>query len=318
VYQKVKRTAQQNNRKIFVRLVYLLYHQQISMPVKPDITDPLFLQAVNALDAGHVNELEKLITENPRLVKERTKTAEEGYFKNPYLLWFVADNPIRNEKLPPNIVDVTRLLIGAVKRESPDTRQQQLDYTLGLVATGRIPRESGVQIELIDLLIDAGATPGGGIGAIAHGNLAAASHLIKRGGKLTLPVAVCLGLKNDITHLITEAGEDGKRLALVAAAFYGKTDMVKYLLDMGANPNGYPLANTGFHSHATVLHQAVFSGSLAGVKMLVEAGAKLDVSDKIYHGTPLGWAIYMQTETNDEKLKANYAEIEKYLRTKSA
>src|ERR1700744_3559117 len=167
--------------------------------------DTLFKQAVEAIDSGDIATLQSLIVEHPSLVKECLKTTDEGYFKDPYLIWFVADNPIRNDKLPPNIADVTRLLVEAVKREALDTYQHQIDYALGLVATGRIPRERGVQIALMDLLIDAGAKPGGGIGAIAHGNMEAAQHLINRGGKLTLAVAVCLERIEDITRLGTAA-----------------------------------------------------------------------------------------------------------------
>ena len=122
-----------------------------------DINDPLFLQAVQALDSGNIGVLEKLIEEYPRLVRERLITDEDGYFKDPYLIWFVANNPIRNFKLPPNIIEITQLLIQTVKREAADTYQEQIDYALGLVATGRVPRECGVQIAMMDLLIDAGA-----------------------------------------------------------------------------------------------------------------------------------------------------------------
>jgi catechol 2,3-dioxygenase-like lactoylglutathione lyase family enzyme len=41
VYQSVKQAEQQNNRKIFVRFVYLLYHQQIGMSAKPNITQTI-------------------------------------------------------------------------------------------------------------------------------------------------------------------------------------------------------------------------------------------------------------------------------------
>jgi hypothetical protein len=282
-----------------------------------DINDPLFLWAVEAIDSGNISELKTLVAEHPRLVKEKLSIAEEGYFKDPYLIWFVADNPIRIDKLPPNIVEITRLLVQAVKREAPYTYHDQINYTLGLVATGRIPRECGVQIAIMDLLIDAGATPGGGMGALAHGNMEAAQHLINRGGKLTLAAAVCLERMDDIGRLAAVAGPGEKLTALTAAAFYGKAGMIRLLLELGADPNGYPENNSGFHSHATPLHQAVYSGSVDAVKLLVEAGARLDVPDKIYSGTPLGWAYHMQTDENyDEVGKKNFALIEAYLRGK--
>ena len=71
--------------------------------------------------------------------------------------------------------------------------------------------------------------------------------------------------------------------------------------------------NSGFHSHATALHQAVFSGSLDCVKLLVDAGADLNAKDKIYNGTVLGWAGYMPQETDDDAEKEKYKAIEDFL-----
>ena len=277
-----------------------------------DIKDALFLEAVKAIDAGDIIKLENLVTENPRLIQNRLDYPEGAYFKDPYLLWFVADNPIRNGNLAGNIVDITGLLVYAVKHEAAESLQYQLDYTLGLVVTGRIPCECGVQIEMIDLLIDAGAKPGGGLGALAHGNIAAAERLIERGGKLTLATAVGLDRMDDVKRLATD--KDELITALTAAAFYGKADMIKYLLGLDADPNGYPGDKTGFHSHATPLHQAVFSESMECVKLLVEAGADLHAKDKAYGGTPLGWAFYMPTEEGyDDEAKQGWAAIAEYL-----
>jgi hypothetical protein len=278
-----------------------------------DITDPLFREAVEAIDAGDETLLQQLLDKNPQLISKRLDHPVPGYFKDPYLLWFVADNPIRHEQLPPNIIAITKILIEAARKNAADSFQKQIDYTLGLVATGRIPRESGVQIKWIDLLIDTGATPGNGVGAIAHGNPEAARHLIRRGGTLTLAVAICLDLKDDIQRLSKEASETDKRIALMAAAFYGRPEMIKYIIGLGVNVNAYIEPASGFHSHASALHQAVFSTSLDSVKVLIDAGARLDTVDKIYEGTPLDWAKYMQTAEPDEEKKNKYREIEDFL-----
>jgi hypothetical protein len=281
-----------------------------------DITDPIFLKAVEAVDSGNLEVLQELISGNPRLLTERLPTNEKGYFKDPYLLWFVADNPIRIPALPLNIIEVTRLLVDGLLKTSSDSIQHQLDYTLGLVATGRIPRECGVQIALMDLLIDAGAKPGGGMGAFANSNIEAANHLINRGGILTLPAAICLERMDDVERLLPIASSDQKLTALTAAAFLGQADMVKLLLGHGIQPNGYPDSNSGFHSHATPLHQAVSSGSLETVELLVEAGASLNAPDKIYNGTPLGWAKHMQAEPIfNKESKHKYALIAAYLKS---
>lgn len=278
-----------------------------------DITDPLFLKAVEAIDAGDISLLSRLLDENPELIVKRLDTPTEGYFRHPYLMWFVADNPIRHEKLPPNIVDITRTLIDTARSNASESFQEQIDYTLGLVATGRIPGESGVQDEWIDLLIDSGAQPGNGVGALAHGNINAAKHLIRRGEKLTLATAVGLDCEEDVHRLSKVAAKSDLELALMMASFYGMAKWISYLINLNVNVNAYLDRASGFHSHASALHQAVFSGSLESVKLLVDAGADLNAVDRIYDGTPLGWAQYMQREEKDEMKKNQYKEIEVFL-----
>lgn len=278
-----------------------------------DITDKFFREAVEAIDSGNLLLLEQLLSEHPELLRQRSDVPKEGYFKEPYLLWFIADNPIRNEKLPANIVDIAKLIIGFVKREAADSLEHQVNYALGLVETGRIPKECGVQIELVDVLIEAGAKPGKAIGALANSNTEAAAHIINRGGEITLTAAICLEWKDQIEELLPKADDKEEQLALVAASFYGKAAMVDLLIQFGANVNGYPESNSGFHSHATALHQAVYAGSLDCVKLLVEAGASLDATDKIYNGTALGWVRHMQEGINDDNDKIKYKAIEEFL-----
>ena len=292
------------------------------------IDDSIFHEAVSAIDNGETGRLSKLLHSNPWLVSERLElpgawlrdkvgTALDGYFKHPYLLWFTANNPIRMDHMPSNIETSTKIIITSLQQYSVESTQDQLTYTLGLVATGRIPHECGVQTQLMDLLIDAGAKPGGGIGALAHGNLAAAEHLISRGGKLTLAVAVCLERLDDVKRLANQATAEELQVALTAAAFYGKATMLSLLIGMGADINAFPGNNSGFHSHATALHQAVFSGSPESVKALTEAGANLNIRDKIYDGTPLDWAEHMQTNPGSENPKKDFTEIIDYLRQKN-
>lgn len=282
-----------------------------------EIKDPLFRSAVEAIEQGNLASLQTLLAEHPHLVNTRLDTPTEGYFQSPYLLWFVADNPIRHGRLPSNIVDITDLLIQKIEEQKLGSKQFQLGYTLSLVVTGNTPKVCGVQIELIDLLIAAGAPPGGTHGALAHGNLEAAQHLLEKGSPLTLTVAVCLDRWEAIPMLVQAAQNADIQVALVAAAFLGKAPALQYLLEHGADPNLYldPQAAQGFHSHATALHQAVWSTSLEAVKTLVDAGARLDLADRIYEGTPLGWAEYgLNGEETGPEAKEKLATIVAYLR----
>ena len=258
----------------------------------PEIPDPLFREAVAAIDAGDVGALEQLFAQHPSLVRDRLDFGE-GYFRQPYLLWFVAENPIRQGTLPQNIVPVTRSILQAVEREAPDSLQAQIDYALGLVASGRIARECGVQSELIDVLCDAGADPDGAlVPALAHREVAAAERLLARGARLTLLAAVCTGRTAEVARLAPGASAEDRQSALAGAAFYGQAHHLDRLIDLGVDVNAY--SPPGFHPHGTALHHAVDSGSLDAVEALVQAGADLGVKDRIYQGTPLDWAEHLE------------------------
>lgn len=242
-------------------------------------------EAIAAIDAGDVATLQRLLAENPQLIHQRLDEPTEGYFARPYLLWFVAGNPVRHERLPSNIVELTRAILDA------GATKEQIDYTLALVASGRVPRESGVQLELIDLLLDRGADPDGAMmPALVHKELAAVQRLLDRGAKLTLVAAIGLGRTDDVVRLLQTSSAEERQTALTAAAFYGQPEHVRMLIDAGADVTAY--SPRDFHPHATPLHQAVFAGSLEAVKVLVEAGASLDAGDRAYASTPLGWAEY--------------------------
>jgi len=278
--------------------------------------DAAFQRAVSVIDAGDVSELERLLTVDPRLVRERLNTpgawlrdkigdALDGFFERPYLLWFVAEDPVRNGKLPANIADVARAIIRAAQRNGVETLQEQLDYALKLVSWSWIARDCNVQIELIDVLIEAGAAlDGNPENALVNGNFAASEHMVARGAPMSLATALCLARWDDVQRLGPTASAEDKQFALVLAALKGKADALAKVIDLGVDLNA-PSAN--LYSHATALHHAVYSGSLDAVKVLVEAGADLDLKDSIYEGTPLGWAEY-----------GNQAEIAKYLRERAA
>jgi ankyrin repeat protein len=241
-----------------------------------------FARAVALLDDGDAAGLARLLDEHPDLVRERTDFGSEAYFRRPYLLWFAAGNPVRNERLPANIASIARLLI--------DRGADQIDYTLELVCSGRVPRECRVQHELIDVLCDAGADPDAAMRtALAHKELDAVERLLERGARTTLVVAACLG--RPIEPFFDGSTEATRHEALTAAAFYGHAPAVAALLAAGVDVNAFSPA--GFHAHATPLHHAVDSGSLDCVRVLVDGGARLDIEDSAYCATPLGWAEYL-------------------------
>ncbi|MDF2714186.1 MAG: ankyrin repeat protein, partial [Paenibacillus sp.] len=68
-------------------------------------------------------------------------------------------------------------------------------------------------------------------------------------------------------------------------------DMVKFLLDSGADPNNANWQGVSY------LHRAAWLGNIPFARLLLEYGAELDATDTEYEATPLGWAAkFGQTE----------------------
>ena len=280
----------------------------------------LFQRAVAAIDAGDVDALERELANHPELVRDRlespgdwlrdtVKGALDGFFKAPYLLWFVAEDPVRRGTLPTNIADVARVIVNAAVDQRVDSLQTQLDYALNLVSWSWIARDCGVQIALIDVLADAGARlDGNPENALVNSNVAAAEHLVRRGAALTLATALCLERWDDARRLAQDAPGRERQFALILSALKGKAVALQRVIELGVDVNA---VSPDLYSHATALHHAVSSGVIDAVRVLVESGANLTARDTVYNGTALGWAEYMSE-------KPQYQAIAAYLRDAGA
>lgn len=254
---------------------------RVELPHHERIEDPIFRQAVDLLDAGDLPALQAHLAAHPELARQRAVFEGGNYFRNPSLLEFIAENPIRRGKLPKDIVEVAKVILDAGPQ--PDA----LDAALGLVATGCVPRECNVQLALIDLLCERGADPNGAaLAAALHSELPAAERLILRGARITLPLAAALGQPEEARRLLPSSSGDDRHWALSLASQYGQVAIMRMLLDAGEDPNRY---NFG-HSHSTPLHQAAANGNLELVRLLVDSGARLDMKDTMWNATPAEWA----------------------------
>jgi hypothetical protein len=294
------------------------------------LLDDLFRDAVSAIDAGDLAALEHQLNTHPTLARERLESpgswlrdqvgdALDDFFQRPYLLWFVAEDPVRNGKLPKNIASLAGAIIRRAKGENTGSLQEQLDYALRLVCWSWIARDCGVQIELVDILVDAGASVEGrnvlegrygtqGDSAIYNANFAAAERLLERGAPLTLTMALCLGRWADVDRLAAGATLDEKQDAFVQAAKHGQAQGLRRMLAHGVDAT---TVSARIQSHGTALHHAALTGSLDAVKVLVEAGADLGRRDTIYDATPLGWAKY--AEQTDARRARQHAVVAAYL-----
>jgi hypothetical protein len=272
---------------------------QLDRPHHERIEDPVFRKGVELIDAGDAAGLRAHLREHPKLVHQHILFEGGNYFQNPTLLEFVAENPIRHGKLPKNIVEVAKVILEA------GAERTAINETLGLVATGRVPRECEVQVPLIDLLCDYGAEPASALHAALHGEPEAVDALIRRGARVDLPVAAATGKIEEARRLLPNAGGRDRHLALALAAQFGHAEIVRLLLDADEDPNRYNPVEC--HSHSTPLHQAALAGHMEVVRLLVERGARLDVKDVLWHGTPEGWAKH-----------GGRAEVEAFLRAQES
>ncbi len=157
-----------------------------------------------------------------------------------------------------------------------------------------------MELPLLHVLIDRGAS----VEPLGEGNwtspietalvfnhLDAANALVERGARvLTAAAAAGLGRIDDLRRLLPGATSLDRHRALALAAQSGQVESVRILIDAGEDPNRFNPSGT--HAHTPPLHQAIAAGQLGVVKLLIERGARLDLRDTIYQGTPLGWAAY--------------------------
>ncbi len=262
-----------------------------------------FELAVDAVVSGDLTALTELLRREPDLVKARSRRVTHFNPKRhgAMLLHYVAANGVEGyrQKTPPNAVAVARVLLeaGAQADGLADLYGGECT-TLALLVSSAHPAKAGLQVALVDTLVDAGAS----IEALGTGNWRsplwtalvfgygeAAEALIRRGARVDrLAVAAGMGMVAKTALYLDAADAEERHRAVALAAQTGQTETLRMLIDAGVDLNRYN--PEGMHSHSTPLHQAVCAGQIATVRMLVDAGARIDVKDRSYRGTPLGWA----------------------------
>lgn len=74
------------------------------------------------------------------------------------------------------------------------------------------------------------------------------------------------------------------------AALQGRTDLLRTLLDLGAD------IHVADHEGATALHRAVQGGSVVGALLLLDAGADINRREPRFQGTALSWAVVLDQQ----------------------
>jgi len=263
-----------------------------------------FESAVEAVVNGDLGALQDALRRDSALVRARSNRV--CCFDPPVhratLLHYVAANGVEayRQKTPPNALEIARTLLQA--DAEPDALADTYGAgctTMSMLVSSSHPADAGLQAPLVELLLDFGAAIEGRgtrkwgtplFTALTFGMIDAAEVLAKRGACIELPAAAGLGLAGEAARLLPSADAEARHRALSLAAQHGHAEIVRLLLDAGEDPNRYNLE--GNHAHATPLHHAVLGGHEAVVRLLVEHGARLDIRDTIWQGTPLGWAVH--------------------------
>ena len=258
---------------------------------RPVIRDRAFRSAVTAIQHGDVAGLERLLAAEPRLLHERIvepacyrDARRPQYFRDPRLFWFIANNPTLIKRMPDNIVEIAGAMIAR------GVEPADLDYALELTMTSGPARDQGLQLPLVAVLLKAGATPT--VQAIdvtlGHRELAPILALLQAGHPMTASIAAALGRTDLLPALLAAASAEEIQKAFGQAAINDQTDAVRLTLEAGADPNAF----LPVHVHCLALHNAVLNDNVALIELLIGRGARADIADKLWNGTPLGWAIH--------------------------
>jgi siroheme synthase-like protein len=257
-----------------------------------ETVDPKFEAAADAIVAGDDAALRSLIASDPSLAHARS-----AFGHHATLLQHVAANGIeesRQWQSPPNAVEIAEILLRAGAHVDATCDCYGGGMTaLTLLVSSDHPARAGVQVALVEALLDGGASVDGIPGqasspvatAVAFGYPAAAEALAKRGAQVAdVVVAAGLGRLELVERL---AGETPQRVdeAFLSACARGRTEVADLLLEKGADIGKQD------HLGFTGLHSAAFHGHTDTVEFLVERGAPLEVKN-VWGGTVLDQTIW--------------------------
>ncbi|HEX5073960.1 MAG TPA: ankyrin repeat domain-containing protein [Gemmatimonadaceae bacterium] len=286
------------------------FSAHIEALARADSPDAEFESAADAVVAGDVATLRSMLQANPGLVSARSARDHAAT-----LLHYIAANGHEGwrQKTPKNAVEVARLLLDA--GAAPDALAHMYGgdaTTMDMLVSSVHPHAAGVQVALVDTLVDYGAAVNGVedngsplMTALRFHYPLAAEALAKRGARVdNVITAAALGRTDLVDAFVTDSGElrpgvplaqvrwprlprDPKvhlAYALTWAATWGRGEVVELMLRKGVDPGGKD-------DDATALHFAAAHGHVAIVRLLVQHGASLEALNS-YGGTVLSGTLW--------------------------
>jgi hypothetical protein len=253
-----------------------------------------------------VSTLRSLLSEHPELIDQRSTRAHRAP-----LLHYVTANGVEDYRQlsPGNAVDVARILLDAGARvDATSDAYGGQSTALGLVATSTPPRRAGVQLPLIDLLLERGAAIDGVkagastvASALANNCPEAAAVLADRGAVVDVISAAGLGRLALLARLAERSTKDQLERALIMAARHGTYDVLEYLLDLGVD--------VGAFDGMTALHHAAARAKLDRVRLLLRHGAPLE-KENAYGGSVLSSTLWFANHSDPSDVaRRDYAAV---------
>jgi ankyrin repeat protein len=269
-----------------------------------------FEQAVDAIVAGDLEALDRLLHGDPNLVRARSDRRHRAT-----LLHYVGANGVEEfrQVTPVNAPGIAERLLRSGAEVDALASLYGGSTTLGLAATSIHPFRAGVQNAILDLLLNHGASLAPTLGAerpaplvnacLANGRQAAAEFLAERGAPLDLAgaagigrLAAVRGFFDALGQLHSNATPDQMHAGFQWACQYGRTEVAAFLLERGLNP-------AEFHRGQTGLHWAAYAGHPGIVALLLDHASTasaaasgpaswLEARDETWQATPLGWALH--------------------------
>lgn len=269
-----------------------------------------FENAADAVVTGDLATLSAMLQANPDLIRARS-AREHGAT----LLHYIAANGHEGwrQQTPPNAVDVARLLLDA--GAEPDALAYMYGgdaTTMDMLVSSVHPHAAGVQVALVEILVDHGANVNGVednssplMTAFRFHYPLAAEALARRGARVdNIITAAALGRADLVDAFLTDDGQlrPGVRLAdvrwprlprdskvhlgyaLTWAATWGRRDVVELMLRKGVEPPGKD-------DDATAIHFAAAHGHMDIVRLLVQHGVSLETLNS-YDGTVLSGTLW--------------------------
>ena len=252
-----------------------------------------FERAADAIVNGDLPALREMVADSPDLVRARSPREHRST-----LLHYVSANGVEDfrQKTPKNIVEITRLLLEAGADVSAESDAYGGGSTaLDLAATSCHPEDAGVQIPLLELLIERGAAFDGSlvVACLHNGRGEAARYLASRGVPLDLEGAAGTGRLDVVQSFFNSDGtlrppatQEQLTAGFGWACEFGRNDAVEFLLQNGVRPG------TLLRGGETGLHWAAMMAEVDTIRLLLRHGAPVDVVDSVYDAVPLGWALY--------------------------